>query len=289
MNKLTALLSLAFALGLCTLLLGIHAEKQPRANAPETAAVFRCPGALNVSLDENCRFILSPDIVLGGNYAPCGSASDFRVAVFDSNPSNGEVIDGPGLFRFVVYARDPSACPNFSPCAGEVRAEDKTPPQILVPADIALDSFCGGVTGILNAPESLRYTGKAVLRDGCGPLSDTLVSFRDDIAYDNKRDTLVIQRTFSGKDRAGNFREAVQRILVVRPALAAVRVHAEVHLDPGCKQERSFQTDGPSVEKQLAESREYLADGKRLSILAERFWGHYFPQPGGSMWFFRSV
>ena len=243
MNKLTALLSLALALGLCTLLLGTHAGKMPKATAPEPTAAFRCPGSLNVSLDENCRFILSPGIVLGGNYAPCGSASDFRVAVFDSNPSNGEVIDGAGVFRFVVYARDPSACPDFSPCAGEVRAEDKTPPQILVPADIALDSFCGGVSGILNARESLPRTGKAVLRDGCGPLSDTLLSFRDDIAYDNKRDTLVIKRVFSGKDHAGNPREAVQRILVVRPGLAAVRVQAEVHLDPGCKQERTFQTD----------------------------------------------
>ena len=144
MNKLTALLSLALALGLCTLLLGVHVGKLPRATAPETAATFRCPASLNVSLDENCRFVLSPGIVLGGNYAPCGSAADFKVAVFDSNPSNGEIIDGPGVFRFVVYARDSSACPAFSPCAGEVRAEDKTPPRILAPADIALDSFCGG-------------------------------------------------------------------------------------------------------------------------------------------------
>jgi hypothetical protein len=243
MNKLTALLSLALALGLCTLLLGIHVGKLPRTTAPEAAAVFRCPASLNVSLDENCRFILSPGIVLGGNYSPCGSAADFRVAVFDSNPSNGEIIDGPGVFRFVVYAWDSSACPAFSPCAGEVRAEDKTPPQVLAPADIALDSFCGGVSGILNAPESLRYTGKAVARDGCGPLSDTLVNFRDHIAYDNRRDTLIIQRTFLGKDRAGNTREATQRILVVRPGLGAVRVRAEVHLDPGCKQERTFRTD----------------------------------------------
>ncbi|MBK8654388.1 MAG: hypothetical protein IPN20_10885 [Haliscomenobacter sp.] len=251
MNKLAAFFPIVFLLGLGSWLrapLGSVLERfvaLPENDAERSALAvnFTCVDTVHVSLDDACRFLCSPEMVLKGTFTDCASPSDFSVVVDDSNPSNGPQIDGPGVFKYTVLLSNPSACTSFSPCWGVVIAEDKTPPVITPPADLTLDSFCHAREVFLNQPKSLEIAGKALVKDNCAERTDTLTRFRDEIAYDNNCDSLVIRRIFTAFDRFGNKADGVQRITLVRPTLSEIRVNPKIELDAGCDQNRRFKLD----------------------------------------------
>ncbi len=251
MNKLAAIFPIAFLLGLGSWLrvpLGsvagkFHALSGVLSERSVLAGEFSCTDTVHVTLDDACQFLCSPGIVLKGTFTDCVNASDFTVVVEDTNPLNGPLIDGPGVFKYAVFLSNPSACTSFSSCWGVVIAEDKTPPVITPPADMKLDSFCHALEVFLNQPKSLDITGKALVKDNCGEKTDTLTKFRDEIAYDNNCDSLVIRRIFTAFDRFGNKADGVQRITLVRPSLSEILLNPKIELDAGCDQNRAFKLD----------------------------------------------
>ncbi len=93
---------------------------------------------VTVSLDENCQFLLTGNLVSDVN---CGSGT---VRVMDNDPSNGGLIDCAGVWTYGLF----DAFGNII-CWGKVTAEDKTAPVLVcAPADFTLD--CYDVNYVLN-------------------------------------------------------------------------------------------------------------------------------------------
>lgn len=203
-----------------------------------------CPDTVRINLGTDCQAILAPEIALSGYSLACVLGTAVRIVVSDSNPLNGDRIDGPGIFRFAAFLAPGASCGSFQSCQGIVVAEDKTPPVLTPPADIRIDSFCAFPESFFNNPASLVYGGKALMQDNCSAAPDTVTQFRDVIVYDNRCDTVQLRRTFRGRDRAGNFTEAVQQIALVRPSLSDIQIVANVLLDTGCGQALAVGANG---------------------------------------------
>lgn len=217
----------------------------PRVQSGQSMPVSGCLDTVRISLGADCRFDLTPEIVLNGNPGACSSTSALRIVVSDNNPLNGSLIDGSGVFRYSVLLAPGATCGTFQPCHGVVVAEDKTPPMLTAPADVRMDSFCDPLGYFYNRPASLSISGSAIVQDNCAASADTITQFTDAILFDNRCDTVLIKRTFWARDRAGNLAEAAQNILLVRPRLSDFRIAATVFLDAGCSQDALLES-GPN-------------------------------------------
>jgi large repetitive protein len=82
---------------------------------------------ITISLDVNCRFVLTANLVSDGN------CSDGKVRVMDSNPNNGNIIDCTGVFTYGLYDDFDNLI-----CMGQVTAESTTEP---VPCTAVLSSL----------------------------------------------------------------------------------------------------------------------------------------------------
>jgi alpha-tubulin suppressor-like RCC1 family protein len=102
--------------------------------------------SLNVTLDGNCQFNLTPQMVAAG---PC-SYSLYRVVVQDNNQGNGGTIDCAGTWTYGLFDID-----GHLVAWGKVTAEDKTAP-LLVSTDFFLDTLaCFDVNYVLNNPKTI--------------------------------------------------------------------------------------------------------------------------------------
>ncbi len=110
-----------------------------------------CVSQVNVSLDANCRFLVTPNVVLDG-FAQCENGqvllSALEVLISDGN--NDSYIDCAGTYTYVVRLKaEYVECFLFEPCWGKITAEDKTAPVLVcAPADVTLD--CYDVNYVLN-------------------------------------------------------------------------------------------------------------------------------------------
>ncbi|WP_421796223.1 ice-binding family protein [Haliscomenobacter sp.] len=110
-----------------------------------------CVSQVNVSLDANCRFLVTPNVVLDG-FAQCENGqvllSALEVLISDGN--NDSYINCAGTYTYVVRLKAEYAeCFSFEPCWGKITAEDKTAPALIcAPADVTLD--CYDVNYVLN-------------------------------------------------------------------------------------------------------------------------------------------
>ncbi|WP_373551493.1 ice-binding family protein, partial [Haliscomenobacter sp.] len=110
-----------------------------------------CVSQVNVSLDANCRFLVTPNVVLDG-FAECENGqvllSALEVLISDGN--NDSYINCAGTYTYVVRLKAEYAeCFTFEPCWGRITAEDKTAPVLVcAPADVTLD--CYDVNYVLN-------------------------------------------------------------------------------------------------------------------------------------------
>jgi large repetitive protein len=97
--------------------------------------------SLNVTLDANCQFNLTPQTVAAG---PCAYAN-YRVVVQDNNQGNGGIIDCAGTWTYGLFDTD-----GHLVAWGKVTAEDKTAPA-LVCTDFFSDTLaCFDVNYVLN-------------------------------------------------------------------------------------------------------------------------------------------
>jgi len=60
-----------------------------------------CISEINLTLNEDCRALLIPEMVLTGNTGLL-SSFNFDIVVMDDNPANGPIIDGCGRFNYTV-------------------------------------------------------------------------------------------------------------------------------------------------------------------------------------------
>lgn len=94
-----------------------------------------CHSEVIVTLNDNCIFTLTADLVLTGDLGNLKN-EDFDLIVVDSDIDNGPIIDGCGTFNYEIRLKDGIEGINFSGCWGIVHTEDKTPPTISCPAEI---------------------------------------------------------------------------------------------------------------------------------------------------------
>jgi len=99
------------------------------------AANLACLRTINLTLDDGCTGLLTPEMVLFGE-ANCLDFGDLEVVVQDNIPTNGPIVDGCGSFTYMIRGTAGQA---FNTCWGTVNAEDKTPPAVVTtPADVDL-------------------------------------------------------------------------------------------------------------------------------------------------------
>lgn len=113
------------------------AEEPPISSSGAFPSNLGCNDTINITLDEHCRALITPDMVLEGDMG-CLTPADFDIFISDDIPGNGAQLDGYGLFRYEVRLKPGSECEGqtFSTCWGVIRAEDKSPPRIDCPDNI---------------------------------------------------------------------------------------------------------------------------------------------------------
>lgn len=117
-----------------------------------------CTGAINLSLNESCQALITPSMILTGDLSGVDTLN-LLITVEDDDPTNGSLVDGCGEFT-VVVSRPPGEVtipdPDYFPCWGTVRAEDKTPPQVIKQV-APVDLLCVDLANnrVDNLPESV--------------------------------------------------------------------------------------------------------------------------------------
>ena len=88
----------------------------------EGSSNVACNDAINVTMDEDCQAVISPDMVLEGDF--CYEA--FTLEIDGVTPGNTVTLDAPGTYTVTVSS-------DSGNCWGTIVAEDKTVPQIECP------------------------------------------------------------------------------------------------------------------------------------------------------------
>ena len=89
-----------------------------------------CDGFTNISLGEDCEAIITPDLILGGDFT-CANA--LTVELEDANGNSiGNVVNGNYLNQVLTVNLIDPQCNNS--CWGEILVEDKVRPTIECPA-----------------------------------------------------------------------------------------------------------------------------------------------------------
>jgi large repetitive protein len=102
---------------------------------------------VNVTMDANCKFKLALNLVTDGN---CTA----RVVVKDTDQSNGDIIDCPGTWEYVLLdANGQVRCWNY------VVAEDKTGPKVVTTYYDNRPIYCFEANFILNNPKTIGRNG----------------------------------------------------------------------------------------------------------------------------------
>ena len=207
----------------------------------EASVQAACMDTLIVTVGDQCQFLLTYDQLLTG--AESCAASDFNIYVEDEDPTNGPIVDGCGVFRYVVEASEASSCSDFSLCWGYVRAEDKTAPAITLPADTTLTLSCAQLDEFRNQASTLDITGRAVAYDNCAFAQDTNLVFTDQVSYNNDCDTILLSRAFEAEDDKGNRSVARQTITLAGPALTDLMIVDTMLIDAGCDFQSTVERD----------------------------------------------
>ena len=233
------------------LLLGSLGHKLPSSLVPgvQTAPSVQptvsqgCLDTVRVTLNANCQFVLTPNLVLEGFSGCLLSPSDYEIIVDDENPLNQNIVDGCGYFRFLVSVKNPATCPTFSHCWGIIAAEDKNAPVVKAPIKTTLFVYCDDINLIYRNPKSIKITGAATFTDNCQQRTDTLRKFEDAIYYNNQCDSVVIRRSFFATDQKGNTGSDFQFIYLVRAPLDSVKLVDSVAINT-CTEIKNRKTDG---------------------------------------------
>ncbi|MFZ4425863.1 MAG: PKD-like domain-containing protein [Saprospiraceae bacterium] len=216
--------------------------------APAPLPCVTCINEVSVTLGDNCRTLVTPDMVL--RLTPGGSCPDvitlqslLNVNIDDGNGDN--ILERCGTFRYVVSLKpEYEDCYSFQTCEGVIIAKDLTPPTLVsrvgvcsrpVPLDVQWTDtlLCTDVFSVQNNlrswqdPSYTFFTGAPLFQDVCSAACNCNIalSASDRMDFFNCPSVQTDQvwarltRTFRGTDCSGNAREAVQVIYFMRPRL----------------------------------------------------------------------
>jgi hypothetical protein len=94
-----------------------------------------CNDQLNVVTDTQCQRLITPDMLLDGNFG-CLTDDDFEITINDADPTNGNILDGHGLFPYEIeLAPGVDAGTGFIPCWGYLNGIDNKAPVLTAPAN----------------------------------------------------------------------------------------------------------------------------------------------------------
>lgn len=252
MRKLYNIAAIAVLVGLLSTWTGNQKDLAPLSYAPAAADPgnqasaswqIGCIDTLNITVDLNCQYTLSPKQLTTGVYPDCITEADLLIFVDDKVPGNGRQVDGCGYFRYVVQLHPDVSCATLDPCWGYIHAEDKTAPEIRLPVDVAFDLSCVRVDTVFNLPESLEFTDTAYVRDNCDPVERPLFDFYDEIVSQDQCDDVVIKRNFFAEDEKGNRTVATQTITLRRPVVSQFQLEPEFVYDITCAEGYPFPLD----------------------------------------------
>lgn len=179
-----------------------------------------CQDNINVSLNDDCEYLLTISNVQAGN---CGD--DTYIIVDDGTPANRGLINCPGKFTYGVFRGEEMIC------WGHVTAEDIGGP---IPYDTITQHEvleCHLINEVLNKSASIKpdnkfYVGEILFRDNCDDCGcEVNRTFSDHIQYKDCEETVrtgvkaEIVRTWTAIDCNGHRSEATQVFSFVRPSL----------------------------------------------------------------------
>ena len=130
-----------------------------------------CNDEINVTLDDNCEAVISPDMILEGDF--CYDA--FELEIDGITPGNSITIDEPGTFIVTVSS-------NSGTCWGSITAEDKTIPEIVCPS----------------TPVEVRCSVADQIQPGSGIIDQKVIT--GPVSMVPANDTLRIPFDLSGND-----------------------------------------------------------------------------------------
>lgn len=98
-------------------------------------ANLACNDQINAVTDAACQRTITPDMLLDGNFG-CLTDADFSISIADTDPTNGNILDGHGLFSYEIeLAPGVDAGTGFIPCWGYIKGIDNKAPTVIAPAD----------------------------------------------------------------------------------------------------------------------------------------------------------
>jgi uncharacterized repeat protein (TIGR01451 family) len=218
-----------------------------------------CTGFQNISLGEDCRAEITPDLIMEG-FLTCANSLEVVLLTTSGdtlrdelgNPTTIVTNDQVNQTLFVSLV-DPQ-CDNS--CWGQILIEDKKRPEIDCPEDADgfgdKDFICTDIDSIFQEqvlifeademPDFLNFTGIPVVEDNCTPYEDLIIQLSDLLLPNNDPQCTeqTILRTFTVTDASGNSASCVQQITIRPPTLADVTIPTEDVLKFNCSD--SFET-----------------------------------------------
>jgi hypothetical protein len=79
---------------------------------PAPGTNYACNDSLNISLNDNCQRVLTPDMLLEGDIS-CTPVEFFDITVIDGMPENGPIVDGVGVYNYELSPVQPSPTEGF--------------------------------------------------------------------------------------------------------------------------------------------------------------------------------
>ncbi len=188
----------------------------------QASSDYSCIGDAKVKVDGSCQYILDPNEFLTGGPA----LENLKVFVFDSNPSNREIVECPGTYNYSITNER-----NVIICWGVIELQDTIAP---VPVD-TITTFttleCAQIDKILNNPLTIEptinglanpyYLGEIVFQENCSSCNCELTrKFFDQVdffACDSLPYFARITRIWSASDCNDLISQATQYFDLYRP------------------------------------------------------------------------
>lgn len=141
-----------------------------------------CPGQLNLIVDFDCQFILTPDLLLNRLDV---SPDEYEIRILNSSGHLvvTDTITSEHVGKTITFMIYRLGCETY-PCYGKLLIEDKTGPQI-IDNYYEIDTLeCGLESFIMNNPETIDsdspyYIGEVSFEDNCAPDCETTAIFSD--------------------------------------------------------------------------------------------------------------
>ncbi len=221
---------------------------------PLTGSGIACNSHIYVSLGDDCKAGLTPDMILEG--VADADLTKFIVNIIDGPNSGTDTVDLADLNNQIrVEVIDTSITPN-NKCWGFVTVEDKIAPILT----------CSDTTILCNtSTDPTVIGGQPMTSDACAggvtfTYSDVTESFSCLVGAGTDPDTISrITRTWQGTDASGNSSTCTQTIHVVKPQLTIANViwPADTILYCG---------DNPSTEPSTTGFPQIMYNGEIVSV-----------------------